>query len=119
MNFSATSSVPNFILFFMTMVHFYVPALSFSITTNVLLEPHNSHQELVRRNATTEPSTSVVSNQSLWNIIPPIVLGILGGIFAVGRFIVAVKQYRRSDTSRLEKLIMQTRKSLLEKQPRF
>jgi hypothetical protein len=95
------------------MGYFYIIASAFPITTDVLPEPHDSYQELVPRNATTDLSTSVPSDQSLWNIIPSIIFGVFGGVFTVGCFIVAVKQYRRSDTSRLEKLIMQTCTTLL------
>jgi hypothetical protein len=65
------------------MAQLYTPVSALPIATNDQPEPHSS-QPLLPRNATKNYSSSTASDQSLSTIIPPIILGILGGIFTVG-----------------------------------
>jgi hypothetical protein len=98
----------TFVYFYIIIMgQLYIPILALPITNNTLLEPHSS-QPLLSRNATTNNSTSTASDQLLSTVIPPIILGVFGGIFTVGCFVVSVKQYRRSNTSHLEELMMRT-----------
>jgi hypothetical protein len=116
---ASATPFPDSVLFFIAMGYIYIPASALPITTDVLPEPYNSYQELFPRNATTDLSPSVASNHSLSTILPPIIFGVFRGVFTVGCFTVAIKQYRRSDTSRLEGLIMRTCTNFFSRYERF
>jgi hypothetical protein len=95
----------TFVLFHIIMGQLYAPVSALPITTNTLPEPHSS-QQLHPKNTTLDYPIPSASDQSLSTTIPPTILGVFGGIFTVGCFVVSVKQYRRSNTSRLEELMM-------------
>ncbi|KAH7087306.1 hypothetical protein FB567DRAFT_628289 [Paraphoma chrysanthemicola] len=106
MNSLALPFLPSITVLFIVMGHFYNSALALPITADIPTEPYSPYQKNLPRNGTADGSTQTNSRQPLLTIISSII-GVIGGVFTVGCFVVAVKQYRRPDMStRLEELIM-------------